>query len=147
MIDMAEAIRGVILTDTAITAELTTYKGSYPVFTRRPAPEDTPWPVILVSPQIGPGVELDYVDDGKLREIVRDISVYGFNDDAVNYRQVETIAFAVLNLFHRLSPHSISMPAGWRMVQSLAYGPVDAPADDPRKTGRLVSVKFLVASV
>ena len=139
--DLSEPIRNAIIGDATVTAELAAYKGSYPVFTRHPVPQDAPYPLILVSPPMDMG-NLDGVDDER-PILLRDVLVYGQNDTAANYRQVETIAFALKDIFHR-DWKSISV-SGWKVVSVVATDPNPAPVDDDDEVGRRIELTITLA--
>jgi len=144
MIDLSASIRTRILSVTDITSLLTNYKGSKPVFTRRPAPSDATYPVIMISPMVGGGIDDDFLKRQR-REVTYDIAVYGQNDTAENYRKVEKLGFLLGNLFHRTNPRAFQMPSGWNLVRTKAFGPMSAPTDDQTIVGRMVTVNFLVS--
>lgn len=139
MVDVAAPIRTALIGASTVTAELTVYHSSYPVFTRRPVPDDAPYPLIIVSPDVSVGEE-DGLND--LRPVItRDISIYGTNGvDSTNnqYRAVERAAYAVRNLFHRRR-NSISVP-DWSVTSVVASGPIAAPVDDAQTVGRVVTL-------
>ena len=114
--DLAAPLRSALVGATSVTVLLPAYSGSYPIFTRRPAPADAPYPMILVSPDISV-VDQDGVADQ--RPIVeRDIAIYGENDTAQKYRDVEALAYAVRALFHR--QRAAITVSGWGVVQIIA---------------------------
>lgn len=134
--ELAAPIRAALVAEADITGELAAYKGSYPIFTRRPAPADAPYPMILVSSDIT-ATDVDGIADYRPVQ-VRDIAVYGKNDTAEHYRQVEDIARAVRELFHRQSD-AIAV-SGWGVTQITASGPRPAPTDDEQTVGRVVEL-------
>lgn len=147
--DLAAPIRAALVGETDITDLLPAYLGSYPVFTRRPVPDDAPYPMIVVSPDIGDtvtqqagGSSGDGVRDFR-PALERDVVVYGKNEPAQNYRDVETIARAVRALFHRART-SISV-SGWAVVQVTATAPRAAPTDDEQTVGRVVTLTVQLA--
>lgn len=140
--DLSAPIRTAIIGESSITSLLTAYKSSWPVFTRRPAPNDATLPIILISPDIAVTDE-DGVSDFR-PIIVRDISVYGRNDEADQYRAVEQIGYALRNLFHR--QRSALTVSGWTVMQIIAAGPMPAPVDDEQSVGRLVELTVHLAS-
>jgi hypothetical protein len=140
VIDLAVSMRAAIVADPAITADLTAWKGTFPVFTRRPIPPDAPYPVIVVSPDVAVSDE-DMLDTPMVM-IVRDIAVYGRNAEPDDYRTVEALAYRVRDLFHR-ERFSLA-PAGWRVVDVRASGPVPAPTDDADVVGRVVTLTVRV---
>lgn len=143
MIDLAVGCRALIVGDSTITDELPAFLDSYPVFTQRPVDERADFPLIIISPNITPGIESDLIDR-TLRTITRDISIYGLREPSEKYVQVETIAFRVWQLFNRMVVTSFTMPSGWDLVQSVAFGPIVAPTDDEKQVGRIVTVQFTV---
>ena len=142
--DLLPAIRASLVGDADIIDELTAYAGSYPVFTRRPVPNNAPYPLIVVNPQIQVG-QVDGISDQK-PILTHDIAVYGRNGMAGtvdNYRAVERIAFLIHQLFHR-RPASVSV-SGWGVVDVTALGPFPAPVDDEQTVGRRVEVTARLA--
>lgn len=144
MIDLSANIRSFILATPSVASLLPAYQNSKPVFTRRPAPPEAKGNLVMVSPMVGGGIDSDFLQSQK-REVVYDVAVYGANDTTENYRLIERIGFALAQSFHRLDRRKFTMPTGWQLVQAKAYGPMPAPTDDQTKTGRMVSVQFLIA--
>lgn len=139
--DLSAPVRAALVGAGVVTAALSAYLGSYPVFTRVPVPDDAPYPMIVVHAQFGAGDE-DGVDD--LRPIaVRDVTVYGRNDTAEHYRAVESLAYAVWELFHRQRA-SLSVP-GWSVVDVRAQQPRPAPVDDEEIIARRVELTVRLA--
>lgn len=139
--DLAAPLRTAIVGATAITSLLTAYKNSFPVFTRRPAPTDAPPIIIMISPDIAKTDEDGLSDERPV--ILRDVSVFGPNNDAEPYRDVETIAGHVFDLFHR-NRNAITVP-GWHVVAITATGPIPAPTDDDQTVARLVTLRIQLA--
>lgn len=139
--DLAIPLRTAIVNNATIIALLPAYKGSFPVFTRRPAPENAPYPMILISTDVSANNEDGINDYRPIQE--RDVAVYGMNDTAVNYRNVETIARAVRTLFHR-QRQAITV-SGWHVVTITARGPFAAPTDDDKTVGRVVPLVIQLA--
>lgn len=133
--DLAAPLRVALVGDSAITNELTAYAGDYPVFTRRPVPEDAPYPMIVVSPDVAID-EQDGINFNRQAQ-VRDIAVYGKNNSA-EYRAVETLAYAIRSLFHRNSA-AISV-SGYNVIDIVTSGPIPAPTDDNQTVGRMVTL-------
>ena len=127
-------VRTAILAASAITDDLATYKGSPAVFTRRPIPDDAPYPCIVVESDV------DRDEDALVtfRPVVLvDIAVYGRNDpQGSEYRAVENIGYALRNLFHR-QRWSITA-SGATVIDVAARGPNAAPTDDEKTVGRVV---------
>lgn len=139
--DLAQPIRDALLANAALVALLDSYKGSFPVFTRRPAPAEVPYPIIMVSPDISIN-DQDGVNDFRPIQ-VRDVTVFGLNDAAENYRNVQEMGYMVRTMFHseRLS---ITVP-GWSVIDISASGPIPAPTDDDKTIARLVSLTIQLA--
>jgi len=144
VIDLSVPVRSLILATPAIANLLPAYQNSKAVFTRRPAPADATGLMVFVSPMIGGGVDSDLLRSQK-REVTYDISVYGPNDTATNYRKAQDVGFALAQTFHRLDPRKLDMPEGWHLVRAKCFGPMPAPTDDQKIVGRMVSVQFLIA--
>lgn len=143
MIDLSSAIRSLILATPTVASLIPAYQNSRQVFTRRPAPTDSKGIIVMVSPQIGGGVDSDYLKNWQ-REVTYDIACYGPNDTAANYRKVEQIAFSLSNAFHRLDKRKFAMPDGWSLTRAKAFGPMPAPTDDQTMVGRMSTVQFLI---
>jgi len=141
--DLAAPLIAAILGDSSITAMLPDYENTFPVFSRRPAPVDTPRPVIFVSPDIAQS-ETDGVNDRR-PTFTRDISIYGYNATAQQYRDIETISYLVHDLFHR-QRGGITIPS-WNVVLILATGPIVAPVDDDNVVGRIVTLTIQLAKL
>ena len=142
MIDLTQAIREAVLAQSSIVGSLPAYLEQPTVFTRKPVPEDAPYPMLTISPDITERKE-DGIND--FRPIyTRDITVYGENDTAAKYRFVEALAFTIANYFHA-NKHAIALPDGWALSGVTATSPRPAPTDDDTKVGRLVEVTFRLA--
>lgn len=144
MVDLAVPLRSAIIGDATVTGELSAYMGSYPVFTKRPVPDDAPSKLIIVSPDIILSDE-DGLSD--LRPVItRDISVYGTNGVAGtvdDYRSVERVGYALRDLFHR-RPQAIAV-SGYDVARIEVAGPMPAPADDDQTVGRMVTLTVRLA--
>lgn len=142
--DLLPALRAAIAAHAAVTSELAAYAASYPIFTRRPIPDDAPALVVIIGPVIESG-RADGIDDQR-PILTHDISVYGPNGAAGTqdaYRAVERIAFAIQQLFHR-RPEEVQV-AGWQTIDVTARGPSPAPVDDEQTVGRRVEVTSRLA--
>lgn len=139
--DVAAAVRSALLGYAPVASELPSYESSKAIFTRRPAPDDVAYPLIMVSPDIAQSNE-DGVSDFR-PVIIRDVAVYGLNEPATNYRQVERVAYAVKDLFHR-NRAAITI-SGWSVTDIVASGPRPAPSDDQQTIGRLVELTIRLA--
>lgn len=136
-LDLSESIRAAVVAESAVTGELPAYKGSYPVFTRVPVPDDAPYPMIVVPDEAGAGDEdgIDFLAP----VVVRDVVVYGRNDSVAHYLQAVALADAVWELFHRRRA-SIEAPAGWSVTDVRASRPRPAPDDGEQLVGRRVEL-------
>lgn len=142
LIDLSEPLRTALVGASVITSQLTAYKGSFPVFTRRPVDPAAPYPLIVISPNISKTDEDGLTDQRPI--IVRDIAVYGLNDTAAKYNTVVSLADAVHDLFHS-QRQSITVTGGWNVVDIRATGPIPAPVDDDMTVARLVSLTVRLA--
>lgn len=136
MIDLSVAIRSALVGEADITSLLPAWKGTYPVFTRRPVPKDAEYPMIIISPDVSL-TDQDMVSE-QMPVVVRDIAVYGRNTDADAYNAVEAIAYRIRDLFHR--DRFSLLPSGWAVTDVVASGPFQAPTDDNDLTGRAVTL-------
>jgi hypothetical protein len=145
-LDLSEPIRTAILANTDVVALLASFKSSYPVFTRRPAPVDAPYPMILVSPDISISSLTDMIHDFRPVQ-VRDVIAYGENTTAKKYRNVETLGHLIRGIFHsnRQSIDVTGVNQGWNVVNVTAAGPVPAPTDDDQTIARMVTITFQLA--
>lgn len=112
---------------------LGTWKNQPSVHTRRPAPKDAGYPMIMVSPNITKG-DQDLMN-AFVEVIQRDIAVYGEAVD--HYRIVEQIAEEVRVLFHR---QKILEVADSHVIDITATGPIPGPTDDDSKIARIVTL-------
>lgn len=140
-LDLSAPIRTAVIGDTTITDELPAYAGSVTVFTRVPVPDDAAYPMIVIHAQMHGGDD-DGINDQR-PTVLCDVTTYGRNDTAAHYRQVETIAFAVRELFHR-KRLAISV-SGWAVVDIQARGPSPAPADGEQIIVRRVELAVRLA--
>ena len=139
--DLAAPLRAALIGSASITALLTAFEGTYPIFTRRPAPTNAPWPMIMISPDIAKS-DQDGLDDRR-PVITRDVTVYGQNIEAIDYRNVETLGRYIHDLFHRRW-NAITV-TDWKVVQIIANGPIPAPVDDDQTVARMVSLRIELA--
>lgn len=138
--DLAAPIRAAIIDDYDLANMIAPYLDSVAVFTRRPAPAIADYPMVMIGPDFGTG-DADAVNSRRY-ELMRDVAVYGLNDEPENYRQVEDIARRIANLFHR-QKRSLVIP-GYRVWEITASGPMPAPVDDEQTVGRVVTLSILV---
>lgn len=140
MTDIKPDIRAAILNEPDIVNFLEQWNGAPAVFTRRPVPEDAPFPMIVVSPYVAVG-DFDGLND--MREIITlDVIAYGrvgapgTVDD--HTRRVEQIGFLLREIFHRqrLSLGNTS----YHVVSINATGPRTAPTDSDSIVGRVVTL-------
>ena len=142
--DLAAPIRTALIGASGVTDELSAYKGSFPVFTKIPVPDDAPVKIVLVSSGLTIGENDGLTDE---RPVVgRDVMFYGRRSTDPNqdeYRAVERMAFASHALFHR-QRLSITV-SGWSVVDITASGPAPAPVDDEQTVGRMISLTISLA--
>lgn len=117
--DLLVPVRNAIIGSTEITDRLPTYLGGYPVFTRIPVPNDTPFPFMTIL-QVG-----ETNDDGvrDFRSTVdMQVTAWGENNpDTV--RLLVVVGLLVYQLFHR-QRLSLTVP-DWSVTQITALGPVE----------------------
>lgn len=133
-LDLAPAIFDALVADSFIASSIAPWENSLSIHTRRPVPEDAPYPMILIAPDVSIADE-DWLI-AKRPVIVRDILIYGKQPD--HYRLVEQIGYAVRMLFH--SKRFSIIPIGYAVVDITARGPMPAPVDDEQEVGRMVSL-------
>lgn len=133
--DLSEPLRDAIIGATDISSELAQWRGEPAVFTRRPIPGDATYPNCAISPDITQTDADALVSRRPI--VVRDIVFYGKQPD--HYRLIERLGYAAYELFHR-NRFAIEPPAGYRVIQITAIGPVPAPTDDAKTVGRMVSL-------
>lgn len=124
--NLSEPIRTAIVGTSAITSLLSTYKGSFPVFTRRPVPSDTPFPTIVVSPDVSTTDQDGVFDYRPL--VMRDVFAYGRNDLPGQVRAVEQLGHLLRALFHR--QRLALTVSGWSVTDIVVSGPADTPVED-----------------
>jgi len=101
------------------------------IFTKRPVPTGAGYPLILATTVVA-DVDQDFIAS-PMRQISRDIAVYGML--ATHFDKVVDAAERVRVLFHR-QPLAFT---GWRALDVIAAGPIDAPAE-PQEIGRIVTL-------
>ncbi len=136
--DLAIPLRNAIVGNNAIMTNMPpAATGDDNVYTRRPVPQNAPFPVIVIGPDIV-NVDKGGLTDERLA-IKRDIAIYATNDTAERYRLTEQVAFAVFSLFHR-NPFAIIVP-NWKVVQIWARGPMQQPvSSEDEFVARLVEL-------
>lgn len=133
--NLAEPLRTAIIGNVSITALLPAYLGGYPVFTRRPVPNDAPYPLIIISPDTNVTND-DGINDYRPISF-RNINVYSANDTPEHYRQADTLAYLIRNLLHR--NRQAIVVTGWNVVDIQVEGPQPSPSDD-QSEGRILIV-------
>lgn len=141
--DLAAPIRSAIIANSAITSFLSAYKSSFPVFTRRPAPTDVDYPIIMVSPDVSISDQDGLTDYRPIQQ--RDVTVYGQNNTNQKYRAVEALAYHIRQMFHS-QWQAITVP-DWKVVDINCLGPIPAPTDDDKTIARVVSLTIQLAKL
>lgn len=133
-LDLAPAIREALIDEVTISGLLAEYNGEPAIFTRRPVPSESLYPMIIVSPDI----VINDIDALVSRRpvVIRDVTVYGNQPD--DYRTIEQIGYSIRQLFHR-QRLSIT-PTGYSVVDIIATGPNPAPTDDQKTVARVVTL-------
>ena len=143
-LDVGPAIRTAILAESTITASLSTYQGAASVHTRIPLPDGVTMPYVVISPDVS---VIDY--DGLTSDrplVIRDVFVYGEagNVRQDDYRTVETLGYAIRDLFHR--DKTVLTVTDYDVVSVDARGPVPAPTADDEVVGRVVTLTIRLRS-
>lgn len=140
MIDLAVTIRKHLLTNQDFIDIISVFgSNSKAVFTRRPVPETAKYPLCIISPAIS-GAHMDYLSC-KSTSIDYDVIVYGQNDTAKNYDDVEKVGYLVANLFHRVDTTKLEQN-GFSIIAVTATTPFPAPTDDNDTVARAVRLTF-----
>lgn len=139
-LDLGPALREALLDDAGIAGDLPEYDDSLAIFTRRPVPDDAPFPMILLPGPSAVGDEDGLVSDRPVW--MGDVLIYG-NKAAPNTpedqtRKVEALGFKVRRLLHR-QKWALQV-GGFHVIDIRATGPVPAPVDDDKTIGRVVSL-------
>lgn len=140
-VDLSEPLRTALVGAASVTTNLAAYKGSFPVFTRVPVPDDIAYPIVVVGTEVQAAEEDGLTDQRPT--LTRDILVYGKNEPAADYRTVETIAFAIHALFNRT--RTAITVTNWSVVDIIADSPSPAPVDDEQTVGRRVTLTIRLA--
>ncbi len=139
--NLAGPLRAALIGHAPITTLLSAYEASPSVFTRRPAPPDVVYPIIMISPDIVIG-DNDGLDDYRpVQE--RDVTVYGLNNTATDYRTVEELGYLIRDLFH--GQRTVITVSGWSVIMIKARGPSPAPVDDDKTVARRVTLTVQLA--
>ena len=133
-LDLGPAIRTAILADATIVALLSTYLGEAAVFTRRPVPTGTTYPLVVISDDVSVTDRDALVSRRPV--VIRDVLVYG--NKPAQYRVVEQIAYLLRELFHRQKGSLTN--ADYDIIEVQVFGPRTAPTSDDEIIGRLVSL-------
>lgn len=142
--DLATPIRNAIINGAGITDLLGVNAGGDNVFTSRPVPAKVLYPLIVVGPDMGVN------DQGGLNDqrivLMRDVGVYGQNsgDTKQQYRDVETTARLLRDLFHR-KPRSITV-TDWTVVQVWTRGPIPGPTTDDKFVARIIELTITLSA-
>lgn len=138
-VDLSDPLYAAIKGNAGIASALAVYEGQPAIFTSRPTPIESGYPLILAAGDVTYS-DQDFID-APLAVIVRDIAVYGLKQrdkTKDQYWIVEATARLVRDLFHR-KRGSLIVP-GWNVVDIRCTGPIVAPVDDDHQIGRLVSL-------
>lgn len=124
--------------DATLTAFLGVTASVPSIFAKRPVPTGAGYPLI-VSTTVVADVDQDMIN-ASMRQISRDIAVYGML--ATQFDKVVDAAERVRVLFHR-QPLAFT---GWRALDVIATGPIDAPAE-AQEIGRIVTLTMRLQPV
>lgn len=127
------AFRTALIANAPLAALLASYKGQPAVFTRRPVPSDAKYPLVIVPSENAASSDQDGLRS-KRPVLQRDVLVYGDNLDSL--RQVDEAAELIFLQFHR-QKWSLQIE-GFRVIDIVARRPLQAPASDAKKVGRVV---------
>lgn len=142
-LDLTIPLREGLLADAGIVAALPSYgSNGKTIFSRRPVPSDAPYPMIVISPDVTLS-DNDGIDHER-PIVVRDIAIYGKNEPASNYRQVEDVAYAVRHLFHSRKD-TLPLTGIYKLIDIRASGPRPAPTNDLQTVGRMVELTIRLA--
>ncbi len=133
-LDVAAALRTAIMAQTAISDQLAEHDGEPGIYTRRPLPENAPYPLCLINPAAAIG-DQDYLNSD-LPVVMRDVAFYG--EQPKHYRIVEALGYLARDFFHR-NKWAIA-PAGYDVIQVTAKGPIPGATDDQTTIGRVVAL-------
>ncbi|WEX10281.1 hypothetical protein [Chelativorans sp. AA-79] len=133
-LDVLPGLRAAILAVPEITSRLAPYNGSFSVHTRRPVPDNAPFPMIVIGPTIA-RTDDDGLSDFRPTAVI-DINTYGPQPD--RYRDVEAVAERIYGLFHRQA--SALEVDGYAVTDIRCTGPSPAPVDDESRVGRRVTL-------
>jgi hypothetical protein len=138
-VDLSDPLYAAIKGNAPIASALAVYEGQPAIFTSRPSPIKSGFPLILAAGDVTYS-DQDFID-APFVVIVRDVAVYGLKQldkTKDQYWIVEATARLVRDLFHR-KRGSLIVP-GWNVVDIRCAGPIVAPVDDDHTVGRIVPV-------
>lgn len=141
--DLSEPLRTAIVNNPAVTGLLPTYLDTFPVFTRRPAMNEAPYPMIMISQDVTHGNE-DGVNDFR-PVITRQIMVYGRDNNLGNVRTVNQLSYILQAMFHR--QRDVLDVDNWAVVDIIADGPTEAPIIDDQISGQQVQLQIRLAAL
>ena len=139
-LDLSAPLRTAVIGSGDVVALLGGYAGEPSVHTRRPAPSEAGYPMVIISADITltDGDALT----GSRPMLQRDITAYGIKgapgDTSDQTRDVEAIGYLLRELFHR-NRFAITVP-NYGVVSIVASGPIEAPTEDEKLVGRMVSL-------
>lgn len=140
-LNLGKTIRQAILDDQDIVALLGSWQGIASVHTRRPAPSEAGFPLIIISSDIS------ITDEDGLRSdrpiIVKDIICYG--PQPLSYREVEEVGWLLRILFHK-KRHLLSLES-WHIVDISVSGPFVAPTDSETFCARGVTLTVRLQNI
>lgn len=136
---LLEGLLTALAADSTLTALLGQYQGEPSIHTRRPAPAEAEYPMVMVTAVTRS--DEDGINDYRPAVVV-DCSVYG--DQPKDFRAVEAAADRLYSLFHR-QPRALTV-TGWHVTQITCAGPTAAPVDDDAKAGRRVTLTVALYS-
>lgn len=143
MIDLASHIRTFLLSDATFSNYIANYLNSKAIFTERPVPTSSLYPLVIVDSVPVTTREADFLDTKK-RIITYDILIIGENTDVTKNTAVKNAAFRAANILDRTK---ITAPSGWQIIDTKTRGPFQGPQSDMTKTIRVVSVEITVHQV
>lgn len=145
-VDLSEPLRTSLMGVSAITDPLGSYVGEPSIHTRMPVPESAEFPMIVISSDIILS-NMDALTTFR-PVIMRDIAVSGpivrtieNGIERDGYRDVEDVAYAVFDHFHRRRDAvQAYVPANIHVIDVVASGPIAVPAGDDRMVRRVVTL-------
>lgn len=141
MIDLRPVLREYLLRDAEFSNRLSNYLDSKALFTRTPVPNDSSFPLGVISPILS-DLQNDFVSCGGRRTLSMDVFVYSNNESAESYRNVEAAGLRLVKLLHRIPRYELTLPSGFSLIQTTAVGPLPGPTNDLIKVARAVTVNI-----